>query len=72
MFSMVLATSSALSVTISRYSKTDFTLMILIGSLLSKTSTIPWLSTSSAMFSKELILMQDSLTSLGLQTLLSF
>ncbi len=62
---MVLATSSALSVTISRYSKTDFTLMILIGSLLSKTSTIPWLSTSSAMFSKELILMQDSLTSLG-------
>ena len=51
MFSMVLATSSALSVTISRYSKTDFTLMILIGSLLSKTSTIPWLSTSSAMFS---------------------
>ena len=36
MFSIVFATSSALSVTVSRYSRTDFTLMILIGSLLSK------------------------------------
>ncbi len=74
MFSIVFGYSLQLyQLPISRYSKTDFTLMILIGSLLSKNmTTIPWLRTSSAMFSKELILMQASLTSAGFSNSFKF
>ena len=63
---MVLATSSALSVTISRYSKTDFTFndfdrVIAFQKHLQFLNLVHHLQC----FQKELILMQDSLTSLG-------